>query len=42
MGAQEIRTALEQHWSASAAGNQEAEHEIYGNDAICDYPQSGE
>jgi hypothetical protein len=42
MGEQEIRTALEQHWSASAAGNQDAEHEIYRNDAICDYPQSGE
>jgi hypothetical protein len=42
MGEEEIRVALERHWSASAAGNQEAEHEIYAQDAICDYPQSGE
>ncbi len=38
----EIRAALERHWSASAAGDQDAEHEIYADDAICDYPQSGE
>jgi hypothetical protein len=38
----QIRTALERHWTASAAGNQEAEHEIYRDDAIFDYPQSGE
>jgi hypothetical protein len=38
----EIRGALERHWSASAAGDQEAEHEIYADDAICEYPQSGE
>ena len=37
-----IRTALERHWVASAAGDQDAEHAIYANDAICDYPQSGE
>jgi hypothetical protein len=38
----EIRAALNRHWTASAAGDQEAEHEIYAEDAICDYPQSGE
>ena len=38
----EIRGALEKHWSASAGGDLEAEHEIYADDAICDYPQSGE
>jgi ketosteroid isomerase-like protein len=38
----QIRAALEQHWTASAAGNQEAEHEIYHDDAVVDYPQSGE
>jgi hypothetical protein len=38
----DIRAALERHWSASAAGDQAAEHEIYGDDAICEYPQSGE
>src|SRR3954462_6194131 len=42
MGEEDIRVALEKHWSASAAGNQEAEHEIYVQDAVCDYPQSGE
>jgi hypothetical protein len=39
---QEIRTALNQHWAASASGDQNTEHEIYADDAICDYPQSGE
>jgi len=42
MGDQEIRTALERHWAASAAGDQAAEHEIYLEDAIVVYPQSGE
>jgi hypothetical protein len=36
------RRLLEAHWQASAAGNADAEHEIYGDNAICDYPQSGE
>ncbi len=30
------------HWQASAAGNADAEHDIYDDAAICDYPQSGE
>ncbi len=34
--------ALEEHWSASERGDTEAEHAIYANDAILDYPQSGE
>jgi hypothetical protein len=34
--------ALNEHWRASAAGDAEAEHNIYDDDAICDYPQSGE
>ena len=38
----EIREALNRHWQASAAGNAEAEHDIYDDAAICDYPQSGE
>jgi len=44
MGASEmeIRTVLDRHWAAAAAGDLEAEHDIYQNDAICDYPQSGE
>src|ERR1700689_3951891 len=38
---QEIRAALERHWTASAAGDQDGEHEIYRDDAIVEYPQSG-
>ena len=34
--------ALEAHWQASAMGDLKAEHEIYADDAVCDYPQSGE
>ena len=39
---QKIREAIDRHWSASAAGDLETEHDIYHDDAICDYPQSGE
>jgi len=42
MGEQQIRAALEQHWSASASGDLAAEHDIYEENAICEYPQSGE
>ena len=42
MDEQAIRAVLNRHWSASAEGDQESEHEIYADDAICDYPQSGE
>src|ERR1700748_258224 len=38
----QIREALNAHWEASAAGDVDAEHNIYAEDAICDYPQSGE
>src|SRR6478752_8881229 len=38
----EIRTALDRHWAASDANDFEAEHEIYREDAVLDYPQSGE
>ena len=37
-----LREALNAHWRASAAGDLDAEHAIYADDAICDYPQSGE
>jgi hypothetical protein len=37
-----IHEALIEHWRASAAGDANAEHDIYDDDAICDYPQSGE
>ena len=36
------RLALERHWTASDAGDFDAEHEIYRDDAVLDYPQSGE
>ena len=34
--------ALERHWNASDAGDFNVEHEIYREDAVLDYPQSGE
>ena len=37
-----IRTALQRHWDASDASDFEAEHDIYQEDAVLDYPQSGE
>src|SRR6202000_3279216 len=37
-----IREALNTHWHASAAGDVNTEHDIYADDVICDYPQSGE
>jgi len=39
---QEIRAALDQHWAASDANDFETEHRIYHEDAVLDYPQSGE
>src|SRR5580658_4709190 len=39
---QEIRAALDQHWAASDANDLETEHLIYQEDAVLDYPQSGE
>ena len=38
----EIRAALDRHWAASDASDFEAEHRIYREDAVLDYPQSGE
>jgi ketosteroid isomerase-like protein len=38
----QVPEALNRHWRASAAGDVDAEHDIYADDAICDYPQSGE
>jgi hypothetical protein len=38
----EIRAALDHHWAASDANDFEAEHDIYREDAVLDYPQSGE
>src|ERR1700744_4714014 len=44
MGArdQAIRAALDRHWAASDANDFETEHLIYHEDAVLDYPQSGE
>src|SRR3954453_2117809 len=36
------RAILERHWVASDASDFEAEHDIYREDAVLDYPQSGE
>src|ERR1700679_3361041 len=38
----EIRAALERHWAASDANDFETEHQIYRDDAVLEYPQSGE
>jgi hypothetical protein len=38
----DIRAALDRHWAASDANDFEAEHQIYGEDAVLEYPQSGE
>ena len=39
---QQIRAALDQHWAASDANDFETEHLIYHDDAVLEYPQSGE
>src|SRR5215813_12430688 len=39
---QEIRAALDRHWAASDANDFETEHLIYREDAVLQYPQSGE
>jgi len=39
---QAIRAALDQHWAASDANDFETEHRIYLEDAVLEYPQSGE
>jgi hypothetical protein len=42
MDDQETRAALNRHWAASEAADYEVEHEIYQEDVVLDYPQSGE
>ena len=42
MDDQTVRLALERHWSASDANDFDVEHEIYREDAVLEYPQSGE
>ncbi len=38
----DIRATLDHHWAASDANDFEAEHSIYREDAVLEYPQSGE
>src|SRR5215813_1990501 len=38
----DIRAALDRHWAASDANNFDEEHQIYREDAVLEYPQSGE
>jgi hypothetical protein len=38
----EIRAALDRHWAASDVSDFETEHSIYHEDAVLEYPQSGE
>ena len=38
----DVRAELERHWAASDADDFDAEHEIYADDAVLEYPQSGE
>ncbi len=38
----EIRQALDRHWAASDANDFDGEHDLYREDAVLEYPQSGE
>ena len=42
MADHDIRAALDRHWAASDANDFETEHQIYREDAVLEYPQSGE
>jgi len=42
MSENDIREALDRHWAASNESNFDLEHEIYLEDALLEYPQSGE
>lgn len=37
-----LRQLVEEHWAASQSGDYVKEHSMYAEDAILDYPQSGE
>jgi hypothetical protein len=39
---EQIRELLGAHWHASAVGDLDAEHDIYDDNVLCEYPQSGE
>jgi hypothetical protein len=42
MSDQQLRAALDEHWAASDRNDFETEHSIYHDDAVLEYPQSGE
>ena len=42
MGDSETLRELERHWAACDAGDQHAVHEIYHEDVVVEWPQSGE
>jgi SnoaL-like domain len=42
MSDDDVRAALQRHWAASDANDFAAEHAIYADHAVLEYPQSGE
>jgi ketosteroid isomerase-like protein len=42
MDENEIREALNRHWAASDVNDFDGEHDIYCENAVLEYPQSGE
>ena len=42
MDENEFRDALKRHWAASDRNDFDVEHDIYREDAVLEYPQSGE
>jgi hypothetical protein len=42
MGDDDVRAYLRRHWAASDVNDFDSEHEIYREDAVLEYPQSGE
>lgn len=42
MNDESVRAALQRHWVASDANDFVVEHAIYADDAVLEYPQSGE
>jgi ketosteroid isomerase-like protein len=41
-GDEDVRARVQEHWDASERGDGEVEHAIYAEDAVLEYPQSGE
>ncbi|HEY0185793.1 MAG TPA: nuclear transport factor 2 family protein [Rhodopila sp.] len=42
MDESQIQEVLDRHWAASDASDFDVEHDIYRDDAVLEYPQSGE